>query len=90
MLGGPGAPGLGQKNHRGAEPLLLSGYEGMKEREANPGAPGPQGNPRLTEAPERLVQLYGAWGKPDQAAEWRAKLKAAVPGEAETKSGESK
>jgi hypothetical protein len=30
--------------------------------------------PRLTEATERVVQLYKAWGKPDKAAEWRAKL----------------
>ena len=30
--------------------------------------------PHPTEALERLVQLYDAWGKPDQAAEWRAKL----------------
>ena len=42
----------------------------------------PQGKPRLTEALERLVQLYDAWGKPDQAAEWRAKLpEAAKPEE---------
>ena len=26
----------------------------------------------MTEALERLVQLYDDWGKPDQAAEWRA------------------
>jgi hypothetical protein len=26
----------------------------------------------LTEALERLVQLYDAWGKPEQAADWRA------------------
>lgn len=43
----------------------------MNEREAKIPA---QGKPRLTEALERLVQLYDAWGKPDQAAEWRAKL----------------
>ena len=43
----------------------------MKEREAK--IP-PAAKPRLTEALERLVQLYDAWCKPDQAAEWRAKL----------------
>ena len=26
--------------------------------------------PCLTEALQRLVQLYDAWGKPDQSAEW--------------------
>ena len=43
----------------------------MKEREAK--IP-PKEKPRLTEALERLVQLYDAWVKPEQAAEWRAKL----------------
>jgi hypothetical protein len=28
----------------------------------------------LTDAAERVVKLYDAWGKPDKAAEWRAKL----------------
>jgi hypothetical protein len=32
----------------------------------------------LAHAVEQLAQLYQAWGKPEQAAEWRAKLK---PGE---------
>ena len=36
--------------------------------------PPPQGKPRLTEALERLVQLYDVWNKSDQAAEWRKKL----------------
>ena len=71
LLGGPGAPGLGQKNYADAEPLLLAGYEGMKEREAK--IPH-EYKRRVTEALERLVQLYDAWGKPDQAAEWRVKL----------------
>ena len=64
---------LGQKNlpPDAAEPLLLAGYEGMKAREAKIPA---QGKPRLTEALERLVQLYDAWGKPSHAAEWREKL----------------
>ena len=34
----------------------------------------PDAKPRLTEALERLVQLYDAWSKPDQAAAWRARL----------------
>jgi hypothetical protein len=29
---------------------------------------------RLHQAVERLVQLYDAWGKPDEAAAWRKKL----------------
>jgi serine/threonine protein kinase len=54
-----------------AEPLVLSGYEGMKAREAKILLPG---RPRLGEAADRVVKLYEAWGKDDQAAAWRAKL----------------
>ena len=38
---------------------------------------------RIRESLERLVQLYDAWGKPSQAAEWRQKIgefKRATPG----------
>jgi tetratricopeptide (TPR) repeat protein len=62
---------LGQKKYAEAEPLLLAGYEGMKQRERE--IPTVV-KVRLTEAIERLVQLYEAWGKPEKAAEWRAKL----------------
>jgi tetratricopeptide (TPR) repeat protein len=66
MLGGSLA---GQKKYAEAEPLLLAGYEGMKQRAAQ--IPS-RAKVRLTEALDRLVQLYDAWGKPDQAARWRA------------------
>jgi tetratricopeptide (TPR) repeat protein len=62
---------LGRKNYAEAEPPLLAGYEGMKEREAK--IP-PNANSSLTEAVERLVQLYDAWGKKDQADAWRQRL----------------
>jgi serine/threonine protein kinase/tetratricopeptide (TPR) repeat protein len=62
---------LGQKKYADAEPLLLQGYQGMKQREAK--IP-PQGKVRLTEALERLVQLYEATGKKDQADKWRKLL----------------
>jgi hypothetical protein len=29
---------------------------------------------RLREAAERVIRLYEAWGKPDQAAVWKVKL----------------
>ena len=45
---------LGQKRYDQAEPLILSGYEGMKAREAK--IP-PGGKPRLTEAAERVAKL---------------------------------
>ena len=62
---------LGQKKYADAEPLLLGGYEGMKARAQS--IP-PQGAGNLTTAVERLVRLYEAWGKPDEATKWRAKL----------------
>ena len=68
MLGGSL---LGQKKYDAAEPLLLSGYEGMKQREAN--IP-PQGKVRLNETLQRLAQLYDDTHRPEQAVEWRKKL----------------
>jgi serine/threonine protein kinase/tetratricopeptide (TPR) repeat protein len=60
-----------QKKYADAEPLLLQGYKGMKEK-----AIGARARSRLTEALERLVQLYDAWGKKDEAAKWRKELEA--------------
>ena len=62
---------LGQKKYAEAEPLIVSGYEGLKAREAKIPPPG---KPRLTEAAERVLKLYEAWGKKDDAAKWRARL----------------
>jgi hypothetical protein len=59
---------LGQKKYAEAEPLLLAGYDGMKQREVQ--IP-PQGKFRLTEAVERLVQLYEATDRKDEAAKWK-------------------
>jgi eukaryotic-like serine/threonine-protein kinase len=62
---------LGQRKYADAEPLLLQGYQGMKQREARIPSNGKE---LLKEALEHLVQLYDAWGKPDQAAKWRKEL----------------
>jgi tetratricopeptide (TPR) repeat protein len=62
---------LGQKKLVEAEPLILSGYEGMKAREARIPAPNKK---FLTAAAERVVKLYEVWGKKDKAEQWRAKL----------------
>jgi serine/threonine protein kinase/tetratricopeptide (TPR) repeat protein len=62
---------LGQGNHAEAEPLVVPGYEGMKAREAKIRA---QDKPRLAEAAERVVRLYEAWGKPEQADAWKGRL----------------
>jgi tetratricopeptide (TPR) repeat protein len=79
MLGGAL---VGQKKHAEAEPLLLRGYEGMKERAAK--IP-PQGQVRLTQALERLVQLYSGWGKEEQAQTWRRALEAQGMGKGDAK-----
>jgi 2-keto-3-deoxy-galactonokinase len=70
MLGGSL---LGQKKYAAAEPLLVSGWEGMQQRaDAIPAA----GKGRLQEAIQRLVQLYEATDRPDEVARWKAKLAA--------------
>ena len=61
----------GQGKHEEAEPLLLAGYRGLHQRRDKiPGA----ARIRLTEALQRIVQLYETWDKPDQAAEWKQRL----------------
>jgi eukaryotic-like serine/threonine-protein kinase len=65
-----GASLLGRKSYASAEPLLLAGYEGMKERE---NTIPPNARARLADALERLVRLYDSWGKKDKADEWRKK-----------------
>jgi len=62
---------LGQHKYAEAEPLLLQGYEGMRARVAKIRAPNKK---KLNEAGERIVELYGAWGKEDKAQQWRKKL----------------
>lgn len=54
-----------------AEPLLLDGFKGTKERETDMPA---QSRARFSEAPERLVKLYEAKGNEAEAAAWRSKL----------------
>jgi hypothetical protein len=68
-----GACLLGQKQYTAAEPFLLSGYEGMKEREA---AIPLWGRPRLRAALQRLVKFCEETSRDSQAAEWREKLAA--------------
>jgi tetratricopeptide (TPR) repeat protein len=67
---------LGQKKYADAEPHLLSGYVGMKERERT--IP-PQGAIRLHEALDRLIELYAATDKPDEVTKWRAKYPQSKP-----------
>jgi hypothetical protein len=59
---------LDAKAYAAAEPLLLNGYKGLRQTAAQ--------IPRR-DTLERLVQLYDAWGKPDEAAKWRKEAEAA-------------
>jgi WD40 repeat protein/serine/threonine protein kinase len=68
MLGGSL---LGQKKYADAEPLLLKGYKGMKQRaQTIPRFGG--GELRIPQAIDRLIELYTAMNKPDEAKKWRA------------------
>jgi hypothetical protein len=69
-----GAALAGQKKYAEAEPLLVQGYEGLKEREAR--IPFLWRKKRPAEAGARIVNLYNAWGKTDKADEWRKRLNA--------------
>jgi hypothetical protein len=62
---------LGQEKYVEAEQLLRAAYDGMKQRQAKIPANAKR---YLTETLERLVQLYDAWGKPEQTKKWRDQL----------------
>jgi serine/threonine protein kinase/tetratricopeptide (TPR) repeat protein len=76
---------LGQEDYAEAGPLLLAGYEGMKQREAT--IPE-QGKARLPEALDRLIEFYTATNKPDEVTRWRGE-RAKYP-ESAVPSGEKK
>jgi tetratricopeptide (TPR) repeat protein len=68
MLGGAL---LGQKKLAEAEPLLVKGYEGMRQREAT--IP-PKSKIYVNKALERLVEFYDAVGKKNEADKLRKEL----------------
>jgi len=63
--------GAAEKMFSEAETLLADGYEGMKKRETTI-PPVPFAQARIPQAAQRLVDLYTAWGKADEAAKWQA------------------
>ena len=67
-----GASLAAQGKYAEAEPLLISGYQGMLQREATISF---EQRPGITGAAERIAQLYEKWGKSAKAAEWRAMLR---------------
>jgi serine/threonine protein kinase len=60
------------KKYADAEPQLLHGYRGLDERATQ--IPLQFRNARLREALVRLVRLYEATGKKDEAEKWKKKL----------------
>jgi non-specific serine/threonine protein kinase/serine/threonine-protein kinase len=73
LLGGSLA---GQEMYLKAEPLLLSGYEGLHRQEST--VPFSR-RVEVKHAAERIVQLYEAWGRTDKAADWRKKVQTIQP-----------
>ena len=78
-----GACLLGQEKYAEAELWLISGYEGLKQREATMPA---HGKPYLQEALQRLVELYAATDRPDHAAERKQELEGLAQPAPESKS----
>jgi hypothetical protein len=72
-----GASLAAQKKFEEAEPLLITGYDGM-------GSARPSTNANMIsrftreQAGEAIVQLYADWGKPAKQAEWIEKLKTEI------------
>jgi serine/threonine protein kinase len=65
-----GATLVGKRKFEEAEPLLVSGYEGMRERESSIR----ERTKVLAELMQNLVQLFESTSRPEKAAEWRDKL----------------
>jgi len=60
---------IGQKKYDDAEPLLLAGFSGMKERADK--IPPDYRSERLTAAIDRLIRMYEVLEKKEEAAKWR-------------------
>jgi serine/threonine protein kinase/tetratricopeptide (TPR) repeat protein len=66
-----GAVLLGQKKFAEAEPLLMEAYQGLKRKE-NTVPPGSK--IKCSQALTRLVELYEATGRKEEAEKWRKEL----------------
>ena len=56
-----------QARYEEAEPLLLEAVEGRRFKFGDE-------HPGTLASINNLIELYEAWGKPEKAEEWRAKL----------------
>jgi hypothetical protein len=62
---------------------LLKGYQGLKTRERTIPKQGGGESP-IPEALDRLIELYTALNKPDEAKKWRAERAKFPPGNTKT------
>jgi serine/threonine protein kinase/tetratricopeptide (TPR) repeat protein len=84
-----GAALLGQKRYAEAEPFLLKGFEGVKQREA---LLSPARDEWIwpDEALRRVIQLYEETNRPEKAREWREKIGVRAETKTPPKTKESK
>ena len=68
-----GAALAGQQKYSQAEPLLVSGYQGLRDITGSPRS-------RLRKSIERLIAFYTSAGRPAEAAPWRERLQAMQSG----------
>ncbi|MEZ6095950.1 MAG: tetratricopeptide repeat protein [Pirellulaceae bacterium] len=59
---------LQQKKYRDAEPLLIEGYQGIKKRADS--IPETVRKTRMSEAVQRLIEIYVQMEKPDEVEYW--------------------
>jgi non-specific serine/threonine protein kinase/serine/threonine-protein kinase len=67
-----GAALAGEKKYAEAEPMLLDGYQGLLARKEHVEV---WNWDQIDHAGGWIAGLYQYWGKPEKAAEWRARLK---------------
>jgi non-specific serine/threonine protein kinase/serine/threonine-protein kinase len=67
-----GATLTGERRYAEAEPILIESYELLRKKRGD-------SNPTTRSSLERLIELYDAWQKPEQAAAYRSKLSADSP-----------
>jgi non-specific serine/threonine protein kinase/serine/threonine-protein kinase len=63
-----------QTKHQDAEPLMLEALEGRRLKLGDQ-------HPHTLESWNNLIELYEAWGKPEKAKEWQAKIQGGLIGE---------
>jgi tetratricopeptide (TPR) repeat protein len=77
---------MDSQRYSDAEPFLIQGYEGMAARmDRIP----PVARAQVAEAGRKIISLYEAWGRQEDASAWRARLPAPASRPATSASGPS-